>query len=84
MKEGEGSISPTAYRKAKDSTASGGLPGVFDTLSNLEKISGKYRKLIHIIADVDMLKYAYELIRSKKGNLTPATDKETLDGISES
>jgi len=28
-----------------------------------------------------MLKYAYELIKSKKGNLTPAADKETLDGI---
>ena len=28
-----------------------------------------------------MLKYASELIKSKKGNLTPAADKETLDGI---
>ena len=65
------------------STVNGGRPGVFDTLSNLEKTTGKYRKLIRIIADVDMLKYAYELIRSKKGNLTPATDGETLDGISD-
>lgn len=28
-----------------------------------------------------MLKYASELIKSKKGNLTPGADKETLDGI---
>lgn len=82
MNKGEVSISPTASPNAWDSTSEkDGRPGVFNSLRDLEKSSGKFRKLIHIIADVDILKYPSELIKSKKGNLTPSADKETLDGI---
>lgn len=55
---------------------------IFDTLRNLEKVNGKFRKLIRIIADEDMLKYAYSLIKSKAGNMTKSNDNLTLDGIS--
>jgi hypothetical protein len=60
----------------------GGLPGVFNSLRNLERIDCKYRKIINIIADVEMLKYANSLIKSKPGNLTPGATEETLDGLS--
>lgn len=39
-------------------------------------------KVIHKIADVNTLKLAYEIIRSKPGNMTPANDRTTLDGTS--
>lgn len=82
MKRREIPKSPTTSPNASGGTVNNGLPGVaFDSLRNLEKLGGKYRKLIHIIADVDMLIYAYELIKSKPGNMTTAVDKETLDGI---
>jgi len=55
---------------------------IFDTLRNLEKANGKFRKLIRIIADVNLLKYAYSLIKSKPGNLTKGGEELTLDGIS--
>ena len=84
MKEGETPISSTTSPNAMDSTGeTNGRPGVFYSLRNLEKSAGKYRKIIHLIADVDMLKYAYTLIKSKPGNLTPGGDDETLDGISQ-
>ena len=86
MKNLDVSISPTTSPKANGGTvvspsADDGLPGVFDSLRNLEKTSGKYRKLINYITDVDMLIYAYELIKSKPGNMTPAVSKETLDDV---
>lgn len=83
MKERDDLISSKASPKAMDPTVQNGSPGVFNSLGNLEKVNGKFRKIIHIIANVDMLKYAYNQIKSKPGNLTPGTDKETLDGISE-
>lgn len=39
-------------------------------------------KLIHTIAHPSVLLLSYELIKSKNGNMTPANDGETLDGIS--
>lgn len=39
-------------------------------------------KLIHYIADIQTLTLAYELIKSKPGNMTPGITQETLDGIS--
>lgn len=72
--------SPTAYRNA-NCGAGNGPQGVIDSLRTLEKTDGKFRKLIHISSDIDMLIYAYELIRNKAGNMTPAVDMETLDGI---
>ena len=67
MKVREDSISDTTSPNAVDSTVrpTDGHPGAFDSLRNLEKIHGKFRKVIHIIADVNMLKYAYSLIKSK-------------------
>lgn len=38
-------------------------------------------KLIHIVADPEMLLLSYELIKSSPGNSTPASDRLTLDGI---
>lgn len=38
-------------------------------------------KLIHAICHVDVLMLAYELIKSKPGNMTPGSNKETLDGM---
>jgi retron-type reverse transcriptase len=34
-----------------------------------------------IIADPEFLIYAYSVIKSKPGNMTPGVDKETLDGV---
>ena len=75
--------SPNATDLAAISNTNNGRPGVFDSLRNLEKENGKFRKIIRIIADVDMLKYAYELLKSKPGNATTAADCETLNGINE-
>jgi retron-type reverse transcriptase len=38
-------------------------------------------KLIHAICHVDVLMLAYELVKSKPGNMTPGSNKETLDGM---
>ena len=83
MKKMDVLISSMASPKAEDPTVLNGGPGVFNSLSNLEKVNGKFRKIIHIIANVDMLKHAYNQIKSKPGNLTPGADTETLDGISD-
>jgi len=40
------------------------------------------RKLYNILCDTDLIKLAYENLKSKPGNLTPAINPETLDGIS--
>jgi len=39
------------------------------------------RKLIHAIADMNVLKRAYAEIKSKLGNITQGVTKETLDGL---
>lgn len=46
-------------------------------------LNATHTDLIHYIGHIDVLKLAYELIKSKPGNLTPGITKETLDGISE-
>ena len=38
-------------------------------------------KLIHILSDPEVLILAYEIIKSKPGNLTPGSDSTTLDNI---
>ena len=74
--------SSTTSQNASDGTALSGPSGViFDSLSTLEKTNGKFRKIIHLIASEEMLTYAYELIKSKPGNMTPSSNAETLDGI---
>lgn len=39
-------------------------------------------RLIHIVSDAEVLILAYEIIKSKSGNLTPGSDSTTLDKIS--
>jgi hypothetical protein len=41
-------------------------------------------KVIHIIGHPNTLQLAYELIKSKPGNMSPGTDGKTLDGMSKS
>lgn len=38
-------------------------------------------KLIHIVADPEVLILAYEIIKSNPGNMTPGSDVSTLDGV---
>lgn len=38
-------------------------------------------KLIHVISDLEVLMLAYELIKSKPGNMTKGSTEETLDGL---
>ena len=58
-----------------------GCEKLLDLLHN-KNDPDRRRKLIHYIADVKTLVLAYEIIKSKPGNLTRGVDKETLDGIS--
>lgn len=53
-----------------------------DRIGKLPKIDNKLTKLIDIISDPELLFAAYELIKHKKGNMTPGVNKETLDGVS--
>lgn len=58
-----------------------------DTLIELKKLNWLYKDgitngLIHIISDINILIRAYELIKSNPGNITPGSNKQTLDGIS--
>lgn len=58
-----------------------GCSMLLDLLHNKDHINRR-RKLIHYIADVKTLILAYEIIKSKPGNMTRGLGKETLDGIS--
>lgn len=44
----------------------------------VQNIEVSYKQLF----SVDIYKAAYQSLKSKPGNMTPGTDKETLDGIS--
>lgn len=44
---------------------------------------GKCTNALQILATPEVLKIAYETIKSKPGNMVEGSDKETLDGISE-
>ena len=55
-------------------------------LGNLYKLNAKdssvvNTKVIHVIASVTTLKLAYETLKSKPGNMTPANDGKTLDKV---
>lgn len=41
----------------------------------------KYNGIVRILADAGFLQYCYMLIKGKKGNMSPGTTKETLDGL---
>lgn len=49
--------------------------------SNRLDVTLRNDKLINLIADVEVLRLAYELIKSKPGNMTRGSSGETLDGI---
>jgi retron-type reverse transcriptase len=59
---------------------------VFDRLNKLNQESKNMkpidRSLYGLVCDLDMLKLAYENLKSKPGNMTPGIVPETLDGIS--
>jgi nicotine oxidoreductase len=61
---------------------------IIDKLNSLYKRSKDMpnlvidRNLYNLISSVDILKLAYENLKSKPGNLTPGIKPETLDGIS--
>ena len=49
--------------------------------TNLNQKTGKYAKLIHVLADPDFLKQHYEAKGRGQGYMTSAVDQETVDGI---
>jgi len=59
---------------------------VFDRLNKLNQESKNLkpidRTLYSLVCNLDMLKLAYENLKSKPGNMTPDITPETLDGIS--
>lgn len=59
---------------------------VFDRLNKLNQESKNLkpidRTLYSLVYDLDMIKLAYENLKSKPGNMTPGICPETLDGIS--
>jgi len=44
---------------------------------------GRCTNAFQILANEEILTYAYETIKSNPGNMVRGTDKETLDGISQ-
>nr|YP_010836057.1 hypothetical protein QLP54_mgp09 [Phyllosticta yuccae]WGC90072.1 hypothetical protein [Phyllosticta yuccae] len=63
-------------------------PNVGSKLNKLAERSSSFpnqkidRELYSLLCNPEMLIYAYENIKSKPGNMTPALSPETLDGIS--
>ena len=56
--------------------------GSLKELMNINKNTKHFNnKLIHIISDPETLILAYEIIKSKPGNLSPSSDSSTLDSI---
>ena len=50
---------------------------------NLENPSAINKDLYRLLCRKDLLSACYQSIKSKAGNMTPGTDKDTLDGYSE-
>jgi len=51
-------------------------------LKDFHENDERYNGLIRLIADPEFLSECYWNIKGKKGQLTPGSDKKTLDGIS--
>lgn len=51
--------------------------------NNLSDLNLVNTNLIDILSDIDVLKLAYNNIKSKPGNMTSGIDRKTLDGLSE-
>jgi hypothetical protein len=58
---------------------------IFPTISEKLKYdeNGRCMNAFEIITDPETLRVAYELIKSKPGNMVRGTDNTTLDGINE-
>lgn len=50
-------------------------------LAQFKKLDQKYYKLLDIVSDPFFLIACYEEIKGKKGNMTTASDRYTLDGL---
>jgi group II intron reverse transcriptase/maturase len=75
-------LKETSHKSSKEA-----LPAGLANLDKLIKECGNNPKYIfknirQILSDPEFLIYAYGLIKSKSGNMTPGNDKITLDGIS--
>jgi hypothetical protein len=72
----------TEVRKFKDSPK---LGAHVDTKSLREMLAydeqGRCINAFQVLSDISVLKSAYDVIKSKPGNMTPGVDRETLDGI---
>lgn len=77
-------------RKYTTDSGSNKSNNIFDKLKSLHERSiicaqrqiPVDRKLYNMLCDINLIKLAYENLKSKPGNLTPAINPETLDGIS--
>jgi len=65
----------------KDSCGIGVTTIVKRILEQRDLKGQKHFKLLDIITDPNFLEKCYSEIRSKPGNMTMGTDRETLDGI---
>jgi len=58
----------------------------FYSLDTKQKMNPEIKQEIEVtykqLFEIDLYKSAYQSLKSKPGNMTPGTDKETLDGIS--
>ena len=54
-----------------------------DLLMKMKVRNGKYYGLYKLISNEDVLFGAYQMIKSNPGNMTPGSDGQTLDGISQ-
>ena len=58
----------------------------FYSLDNKQKMKPEINQDLEVsykqLFEIDLYKSAYQSLKSKPGNMTPGTDKETLDGIS--
>ena len=77
-KVGQRTFSTTTAAAVSDPEYISGL----DLELRLKMRNGKYYGLLKLVSDPDILFGAYNIIKSKPGNMTPGTDYTTLDGIS--
>ena len=84
-----GSVVVTNYEGSQLSNFAWNIAGrirKFYSLDSQSKMNSEIKQNNEVsykqLQDIDLYKSAYLAIKSKPGNMTPGTDKETLDGIS--
>jgi len=50
--------------------------------TNREKPDWVNRKIFKLLTNIELLKHAYNIIKSNPGNMTPGSDNQTIDGMS--